>query len=91
MYSSAVTISRNGDRFSLYPNPAKNLLQVNHPAAVEAGTLEIVSPSGISLTKLPLLKGSNRTIVNTQALAAGFYFLRLNNGKWLQTIPFVKQ
>jgi hypothetical protein len=63
---------------------------VNHSAVGETATLEIISADGRTLKTVQLAKGSTSTLLNTQSLTAGFYFLRFNNGSNATTVSFVK-
>jgi PA14 domain/FlgD Ig-like domain/Secretion system C-terminal sorting domain len=90
-YSTVTSVSLNDGKFSFYPNPVKNTLSVNHPAAGEAGKLEILSADGKKLKTADLTRGSTSTYMNTQSLTAGFYFLRFSNGSTILTTPFIKQ
>lgn len=90
-YSQVTTVGRNDSKFSFYPNPVINTMLVNHPAVGEAGQLEILSTDGRTLKTVQLTKGSSSTLLNTQFLTAGFYFLRFNNGSNVITVSFIKQ
>lgn len=90
-YSQITVVGRVDAKFSFYPNPVINTLVVNYPPVSAAGTLEIISADGRVLKTVQLIKGSASTLLNTQFLAAGFYFLRFNNGGSTVTLSFIKR
>jgi PA14 domain-containing protein/type IX secretion system substrate protein len=93
-YSQVVMVKVSGSndvKLSCYPNPTTSTLVVNHPQAGEASKLEIISAGGRTLKTVLLTKGANRTILNTQSLPSGVYFLRFANGNSTDATNFVKK
>jgi hypothetical protein len=93
-YSKVVMVTiraGNNSKFSCYPNPAKNILYVNHPQAGEAGRLEIISTDGRTLKTVLPANGASRTMLDTQSLPSGGYFLRFCNGDTTIVTGFIKQ
>ncbi len=75
----------NNAAFSVYPNPATNLLAISLDAQQQAQEVELISLQGTVLRKVKLVPGTNHLDVST--LDAGIYFLK-NSGS---TVQFIKQ
>ncbi|MFL5744436.1 MAG: PA14 domain-containing protein [Niastella sp.] len=91
-FSKIVTVRAADDRkFSCYPNPATSALVVNHAPAEEAARLEIIAADGRIIKTVLLSTGANNTILNTQSLPAGNYFLRFRNGSTVVSTSFIKK
>lgn len=81
--------------FSLFPNPANSGININ------LNNLEVNTPISISVSSLDGKLVSSQTYGNTEEnrmiqmnveeLAAGYYFVRVDNGSKSQTIPMIKQ
>jgi len=86
--TSVGSIKKEDEQWSLWPNPAKDLLHVSHTSNKHA-TYEIVNLQGALV-----MKGStdNEQNINIANLTPGMYFIRLAfNGAGTQTQKFVKQ
>jgi pectin methylesterase-like acyl-CoA thioesterase len=77
--------------FTIYPNPAHNLLVVYHPKRYTIGKLYIYNMKGATVAVHYTRTSENRSSVDISALPAGVYFVeyRLLNEKVL--MKFVKQ
>ena len=72
---------------NLSPNPAKDVLTINLDAAFVDGQITIVDLHGkVMLEKTVADVNMN---LNVSDLAAGMYFLQLQNGNWIQVERFV--
>lgn len=68
----------------VYPNPARDLVQVDWEAEVTSETLlRVVDAAGREVLQktLPQTKGSNATTLSTQNIPKGLYFIQINNNK----------
>ena len=68
----------------VYPNPARDLVQVDWEAEVTSETLlRVVDAAGREVLQrtLPQTKGSNATTLSTQNIPKGLYFIQINNSK----------
>jgi hypothetical protein len=91
-HSQIVMVRTSDDRpFSCYPNPVSSTLVVNHPTAGETARLEIIAADGRIVKTVLLQKGANSTVLNTQPLLSGSYFLRFINGDMIAAINFIKK
>lgn len=61
--------------FEIYPNPAKNLVQLNFPSAT-AGQISVFTPNG-QLLLSEWMPSSELHLLEVAALPAGIYFLRV--------------
>ncbi|MEP6747117.1 MAG: PA14 domain-containing protein [Bacteroidota bacterium] len=91
LYSPVISAGRTDIKFSFYPNPVQNSLEVHYPPITEAGSLEIISAGGVKLKSVVLKAGTANSSVDVGFLFPGFYLLRFNNGSSVTTNPFVKQ
>ena len=71
----------------LYPNPAKDQLQVKTSAS-GSGTIRISNAAGIPVLQTGYT-GSGRTL-DISRLPAGHYLLQLITGADTVTVPFIK-
>lgn len=62
-----------------YPNPAKDILYVEYPAATDATHIYMHNASGILVSEVQPQKGSTRTKIDISHLTAGVYFLNYQN------------
>jgi len=70
-----------GQQIAVYPNPAKDMLQVAAPGVAGALTLEIFNVSGKCLARQTF---EQSTQLPTTALPAGSYFYRVHNAQGAQ-------
>ncbi len=91
-YSSVVSV--NGKKVSVLnisPNPAHDLLKIQHTAAIAGSEIKILSTDGRSLRSLSVAPGKTSTVLNVNALAKGVYLLQYSNGADKVTSQFIKQ
>lgn len=95
-----ITVSASGAREAVaerdsviivYPNPAKDELQVSHPAVTEKAVLSILSVTGQSVQTREIVSGSTSTTLSVGPLASGPYLLRYQTSSSSRTIRFIKQ
>jgi 1,4-alpha-glucan branching enzyme len=68
----------------VYPNPARDLVQVDWEAEMTSETLlRVVDAAGREVLQktLPQTKGPNATTLSTQNIPKGLYFIQINNSK----------
>ncbi|MFD3292209.1 alpha-amylase family glycosyl hydrolase [Aquirufa sp. KTFRIE-69F] len=68
----------------VYPNPSQDVVQLEWEAEMTSETLlRVVDVAGREVLQktLPQTKGSNATILSTQNIPKGLYFIQLNNSK----------
>ena len=91
-YSSVVSV--NGKKLSalnISPNPAHDVLKVQHAAALGGSEIKILSTEGRSLRSLSVAPGKTSTVINITSLAKGVYLLQYSNGADKVTSQFIKQ
>lgn len=74
--------------FSVYPNPAKDLLNVNLSGAEATGLLMVNDLNGRQVMTFAV--SSDRIELNIHALTPGIYYLHYNNGREHRVAKFVK-
>jgi len=87
--TSNIVITWNASAIKLFPNPAKNSLQLQGLSAIEKTKLSIVDLSGNTKTTA-IATGSNYTI-NIAQLKPGNYMLRMETNGEIVTRMFVKE
>lgn len=91
-YSKIIAVKYTSEKgFSVYPNPARSILNVNH--SVTSGTAKclIYSLDGKHLQTVLLSKGVNSSALNVENLAPGIYVLTYNNEGEKEALQFVKR
>jgi hypothetical protein len=86
---AAVHLNKKDVELLVFPNPAKELLQVQTNGITGKATLSISDAAGRQLytRDVSLEQGSNSMPVNISLFGSGIYYVRLSNGK----DSFVKQ
>lgn len=80
-------ILRTQDKLVIYPNPVKDILNVQFNSETGADTaVELVSITSqvVRSGSHKTAKGDNTITIDVSGLQSGIYFLRLNNGNGLQ-------
>ena len=73
--------------FSLYPNPVKDVLHLDNLKG--NATISIITPDGRVVDKKII---SNSAYAwNVKSLAAGTYYIRVEEGKKIILLKFIKQ
>lgn len=83
-YSKVIVVNMTADApaaITLYPNPAKNYIIVNHPYAGSNEHLQIINLKGNILLQQKIISASFQTRIDLPALTKGFYELVWTNGK----------
>jgi hypothetical protein len=76
-----------GDKVNIYPNPANDLIHIEH--ADEIVYVQLLSTDG-RMVKEQVLTGG-QTSIDISNIASGIYFLRLNGQEGQKTVRFIKQ
>jgi hypothetical protein len=69
---------------SLYPNPAKNLINITGTDSILK--LELINLSGQSIKSLQPLNS-----VSLEGIANGMYFIKITTDKGMETLPIIKE
>ncbi|WCO01832.1 T9SS type A sorting domain-containing protein [Psychroserpens ponticola] len=75
---STLSVSDQGfaENISIYPNPAKDLLNIKHSGTIRLDTAILYDVRGRLISTLDL---SNTTSINTSQLHSGIYFIRIDD------------
>jgi hypothetical protein len=73
----------------LYPNPAKNVLNINTKSSIEVHTITIYNQLGQVVLAIPNAKNLN--LIDVSSLKTGNYFLKISSDKGSATEKFIKQ
>ena len=88
-YSNVLAIPNNTATVKVYPNPAKNNLQVEGLPATEKTKLVITDLNGVA--RMSAAANSNSYNWNISGLKAGNYILLITNGSNVVTKKFLKE
>jgi len=91
---TAVTPLVENTIFNVYPNPVSDLLNIDlsFEEVAENATISIIDVNGRMLQELEYSQLKQQTVqLNTSALSAGYYFVRVQTEKGIQTKEFVKK
>ena len=79
--SAGIEENKEKNNMQLYPNPAKDEVNLSFPKAIVNGVAEIYDVSGIKVKEI-LLKGrQSHYTISTEGLAAGFYIVSVRGEK----------
>ena len=90
----AMKLDKTDMQLSVFPNPAKDILQVQTGIGLKGNTTLIISDAGgrqVYKREMVLLPGSNTMPVNISMLSGGLYSVRLINGSDSYVKQFVKE
>lgn len=77
-----------GTYFSLYPNPAKQVLNIETKTAVEVKSIEIYNLLGQMMIAIP--SAESVSVIDVANLKTGTYFIKLNTDKGTANTKFIK-
>ncbi len=83
-------IIENSFNFKIYPNPVINNLFVSFDQLLQNSTLSITSITGQTIQTKELSQGESNSIIETNELTQGIYFIRLNSGNTSYTYKLQK-
>ena len=69
------------NEIQLYPNPAKDEVNLNFSKAIANGVVEIYDVSGVMVREISLKGRQSHYVLSTENLAAGFYIITVKNEK----------
>ncbi|UFH55520.1 PA14 domain-containing protein [Spirosoma sp. KNUC1025] len=78
-------------KLKVYPNPSQDVLNVEHAAIVDAGSISIFATDGQKVESYSLQNGSTSTTLNINSLSPGVYLLQYENGPSRSITRFIKQ
>ncbi len=92
-YSNTVAIklgSKGSKGVSVFPNPVKDHITINHKAADEGAIIRIVNIAGSTVAQYNIAKEATQTSVDASQLAVGQYFINFVSKGTSVTTSFVK-
>lgn len=76
------------DQIELFPNPARDMININLPSEMTAGnSIEILDPLG---RVVAVINDNYEGTIDISGLSTGTYFLRINTGNQIFTGKFLK-
>lgn len=76
---------------NVYPNPAENIISINHSAAISTGAyFQIIADNGAKLLSQKVKENSFYSTIDISALARGVYLLVYINGNEMKAAKFSK-
>ena len=79
----------SASEFNLYPNPVKNELTVEFPAAVAQATISVYSILGILVYESKMDQWNSK--INTSDWNSGVYLMNVSSANFSQTKRIIKQ
>ena len=77
---------------NVYPNPALNIISIDHSAAISTGAyFQILADNGAKLRSLKVQENSFHSTIDISALARGVYLLVYLNGNEMKVAKFTKE
>lgn len=91
-YSNIISfvINKEGTLY-VYPNPAKTEITIVHKFIDQPAQLLIINSLGITVKKIHLMYGTEKTKINIQSFAPGWYSLRITENSKMETTSFLKE
>jgi hypothetical protein len=89
--TSSIPLQSIQKAIKVYPNPANNLLFINHPTALSKTTISITDLYGRVVLIRDVLIGSKQTSFNINELPKGYYGITLKSKNFNITEKFIKQ
>jgi hypothetical protein len=90
-YSQIATIKNSIVGVSLYPNPVRSNLTIQHESAEKGATVSVMGMSGKQIVSVNVLPGAVQTTIDAAKLAPGVYMIVYTNNGQKQTKQFVKE
>jgi hypothetical protein len=90
-YSQAVIIKVKSEGVSIYPNPVKSDITIQHDAALQGATVAVMDFSGKQVLSVNVQAGAVQTSLSAARLAPGTYMIVYNNDGVRSTKQFIKQ
>jgi hypothetical protein len=91
VYSRIVFISlHNQERYSVFPNPAKQQIAVTHPLYEEELILQIISPDGRVMHQQSIPPATGRSDISVRDFRPGIYRVIIREGLHSQVLSFFK-
>ncbi|WP_244875461.1 T9SS type A sorting domain-containing protein [Flavobacterium enshiense] len=78
-----------GQYFSLYPNPVKDVLNIETKQTIEVSSINIYNQLGQLVLVVPNAHAISK--VDVSALSSGNYFIKINSDKGTSNTKFIKQ
>ncbi len=90
-YSQIVSVKAKSEGVSVFPNPVKGNLTVQHEAAVKGATISVIDFAGKQVASVNVQSGATQTNLDASKFTAGSYMVIYNNDGVKLTKQFVKQ
>lgn len=90
-YSNIVTVKGKTVGVSVFPNPVKDQMTIQHEGASKLATISIIDFGGKQALRVNVQAGATQTSIDATKLAPGTYMIVYNNDGVQSTRQFVKQ
>lgn len=89
VFSSTITVNESDETVvSVFPNPARSILHISHPAFHQSVDLLVYKQPGILVRRQSVRSNTKSTVLLLSGLEAGIYYLQIAGGK---TVSFLVQ
>jgi hypothetical protein len=90
--SSVIAVtSKTATKLSVYPNPAEQTLNVNHPLSSNKANFSVLSLDGKIMLKKAVAANSTSSMLDVSSLASGAYMVILDDQNQKSSIKFIKK
>ena len=91
-YSQTVSVTmKQVKKLTIYPNPARENLQLTAGSLQKETSVEIIDVSGRVILKFQILNPQSPINIDISSLSHGMYFLKVTNGAGLTQTKFIKE
>jgi len=90
-YSNIVSVKLRSNGLSVYPNPVKDQISLQHDLAGKNATVSVVDFAGKQAMRVNIQQGALQTNIDATKLAPGTYMIIFENDGTRSTKQFVKQ
>jgi len=90
-YSNIVSVKLRSNGLSVYPNPVKDQISLQHDLAGKNATVSVVDFAGKQALRVNIQQGALQTSIDASKLAPGTYMIVFDNDGTRSTRQFVKQ
>lgn len=89
----SVNLQQSQLKFSIFPNPVNNIMNVSLGEGGKEGRLRIIDVTGKMILDIPVVIAANQMVqkIDVSRLNYGTYILQWNNGEQTQSVKFIKK
>lgn len=90
-YSSVEMVKTKAIGVSVYPNPVRSSINIQHEVAAKGAVISVINMNGKQVSSMNVETGAVQTTINAAQLAPGSYMVVYTNNGVRQTKQFIKE